>query len=188
MAGGGEGLPWAVPPRPAPTAVGHSTMWGCGCWVPHWRRAPLRTPAGWHSCQNGCCAWHQPGSLFSFPGARNVLTPILACVAAGRGGCSTRPSLSHVSLRVTTVLRAPAPARHHGQDNTVTQPGQKSTRNHSYAMGLCSQRDAANPLEAHTRKHLHLYRPQEFLFPLYTVAPQSTVLISKLALLSPSLP
>lgn len=35
--------------------------------------------------------------------------------------------------------------------------------------------------------HLRLYRSQEFLFPLYGVAPQSTVLISKLVLLSPSL-
>lgn len=70
----------------------------------------------------------------------------------------------------------------------MTQSSQESTQNHSYSMGLCSQRDAANPLEAHTRKHLHLYRPQEFLFLLYTVVPQSTVLISKLALLSPSLP
>lgn len=46
--------------------------------------------------------------------------------------------------------RAPAPTGHRVWDNTVTQSDQKSTRNHSYSMGLCSQRDAANPQEVHT--------------------------------------
>lgn len=50
--------------------------------VPIDRGAVAPTPCMTVLCQNGCCSWHLPESLFFFPEALNVSTPILAHLPA----------------------------------------------------------------------------------------------------------
>lgn len=69
-----------------------SLGWGCfHLWMFPLTRRLLPPPSRMTVlCQNGCCSWHLPGSLFFFPEALNVSTPILAHLPAEIGGSSSQ--------------------------------------------------------------------------------------------------
>ena len=73
-------------------ASADSLGWGCfHLWIfPLTMRLLPPPPHTAVLCQNGCCSWHLSGSLFFFPEALKVSTPILAHLPAESGGSSSR--------------------------------------------------------------------------------------------------
>lgn len=119
-----------------PGAVGADNLgWGCfHLWMfPSTLRLSSPLPARWYSCQNGCCTWHLPGSLFFFPGALSISTPILACLPAERGGSSPWAKLHVPSPAFSMLLGATrVSTRQRGSStNRAAEPGPSCCPNDS---------------------------------------------------------